>query len=968
MFTASLRDARSASFVLLNAIDEEPTAVGKSALSFNTFLKKSQGEETLTKSIGEKLNFSATELSVQPKASFGSLFSLNHQSPPPPVSFPGSIKTPEAKPALFSGLFSKTQPSESTEGKNGSKADFSKIAFVSKWTGKLRVENKAQDKLKKKISEKIEFKPPSHEYYDNSPVKPGLLFFQTLSKHCNQTQLRVNIPDMIIIYHVITWLFTDSSRVKARKEFELRDFVNAVGPGTESCSAVMRITNERGYGPRVVCLSWTEFNEKVNKLNFPLFGSFQRFVQTAGGHIVTMRLFYRTRGKASKAYSIKLPEDNSRFSLSTEFGVARLEVTELSSHIVETLSQITQRIIDFLQFHYFIRFDTMVLDFVKDQRGVIWLINCKGFLYDNNVSQARLKRQLSASKLDPTARHLQKDSSEDQLNSMHCKLCLLPYRPRELDKVLPFKMLLEYKHHATLNDRAMMDLSHLRASTIDNLSHTLRVCEICFMLVVSECELLKTESKLAKLLLIPEKEIDLTRDPEISQPNFMPAVMHQWRVLIHLEEMTLSPIVGLDPAWWLQYEYLGTVFSHKIGGKMVAIDGRRFDVRITRLHHFFAVMGAATKDTSQKVEIKVRLTYGEKWSAAVLEGSFSPLGKFAFDFSTSKAFVTTERVLLFSDTYEQGSLTVKVGLVLDKAVQAKKLPISIRRFGLLYIPDEVYITSQPLPDVWMEMFEASEFQRTEILSSRDEVERLYDPELDITEELEELNRIHPPKTTPILQKLRTNRLAQPRTRPPDISISGKVSLPSSMSNCTVHRSESFTVQRQQTRVAPLIRSKTPSPRTEMRPISAIKKKSEKDELEHEDTFNDLRALQCEETTVAESSEEIAAGVARYLLKRGSSVKTMRMLRRAESVGSMGQQVPTQSTLPIEPHPSNLLIAHGNTSIELISRPKPKRLKYKKTISTESDCFLDQSSTESFAKTKVRRAMNMSRVYGGLELM
>ena len=48
---------------------------------------------------------------------------------------------------------------------------------------------------------------------------------------------------------------------------------------------------------------------------------------------------------------------------------------------------------------------------------------------------------------------------------------------------------------------------------------------------------------------------------------------------------------------------------------------------------------------------------------------------------------------------------VTIGLAKDSEINLKSLPISIFKLGKIYIPQDDYVSSDPLPDIWMEIFE-----------------------------------------------------------------------------------------------------------------------------------------------------------------------------------------------------------------------------------------------------------------------
>lgn len=87
-------------------------------------------------------------------------------------------------------------------------------------------------------------------------------------------------------------------------------------------------------------------------------------------------------------------------------------------------------------------------------------------------------------------------------NSVQCSLCRLNYPKTEVTKIASMKMLFELKQH--LNKRGIFWFEHLDMFRGHQLS--CKLCDICYMLVVAEHELIDIEETVAWSLGIPKIE------------------------------------------------------------------------------------------------------------------------------------------------------------------------------------------------------------------------------------------------------------------------------------------------------------------------------------------------------------------------------------------------------------------------------------------------------------------------------
>ena len=78
---------------------------------------------------------------------------------------------------------------------------------------------------------------------------------------------------------------------------------------------------------------------------------------------------------------------------------------------------------------------------------------------------------------------------------------------------------------------------------------------------------------------------------------------------------------------------------------------------------------------------------------------------FASRMAEGSAVRTQKFLLLFTKEQQQFNIKITVGLVCDYQVLTNKLYAPLYRFYDVYFPDESYFNCDPLPVVWMELFE-----------------------------------------------------------------------------------------------------------------------------------------------------------------------------------------------------------------------------------------------------------------------
>jgi hypothetical protein len=151
----------------------------------------------------------------------------------------------------------------------------------------------------------------------------------------------------------------------------------------------------------------------------------------------------------------------------------------------------------------------LVLDFITDKNNVHWMFNMKHIKLDMSMSLNQ----------NP---NVQKKSLDELTCSVYCKLCGLLFKKDEASKTLTYKLLWEFSQH--LKKRGIsyydqFDVSH-------NSTRPCRVCDLCYMVVVSEHELIELEQQFARAQNIPIKDPYL-RVPIEKKAKHRPALLNE---------------------------------------------------------------------------------------------------------------------------------------------------------------------------------------------------------------------------------------------------------------------------------------------------------------------------------------------------------------------------------------------------------------------------------------------------------
>ena len=288
--------------------------------------------------------------------------------------------------------------------------------------------------------------------------------------------------------------------------------------------------------------SWEKFNDAIS------YGPdsesvIQQFIYSGNSRCSTVRLFYcnphaKQEQKETYAYNLqnRIPYESGKHRIEERSTICtskekQFEWFVMKGKVLEPYMYYAEQLVTFLLKSYGLRIEQIAIDFVKDARDVIYFTDVNGFKvyeYDKvchlallSDDQLLLRRQEA------------KDIQDKANNTVQCQLCRLSYKKSEVTKIVTFKMLYELKNH--LCKRGIFKFEYLENISESTLS--CKVCDICYMLVVAEHELIEVEKLYAISQNIPlEEKARKTSELKKVNADNIRSRLFQWRLLFYFQE------------------------------------------------------------------------------------------------------------------------------------------------------------------------------------------------------------------------------------------------------------------------------------------------------------------------------------------------------------------------------------------------------------------------------------------------
>ncbi|OMJ76036.1 hypothetical protein SteCoe_23177 [Stentor coeruleus] len=523
-------------------------------------------------------------------------------------------------------------------------------------------------------------------------------------------------------------------------------------PITDKVAAIIRSRDDLEGDLRKMLLDWNQFKVKMIGNEYVHSSIMQRYIKSPGGRPTVTRLYYTPYQKGNKAnYAYFLTSKHVGAELKSiqkcvvdtsnpEF----IDVFTKSGAALKPFESEANKIVQHLNRGYNIRIEEIILDFLTDDKGVVWLIGCKSIKVDKNTLTTCLQpvrdwwpeQKLSYYSKAPAekAKELQEEKKKGLMSFVHCKLCRLYYQNNELAHLVSVRMLMLYKVHVSRRMDLTWDTSHLKITSSTMLSQSVRVCQYCYMLVTSEFELIKIEEQLARILGVPYAELGYEEDPRLTvQLQFLPKQLTQWRIFLLCTK--IFDYQKLPKSFYLHFNFSGHITTFYINNLPITNEYEPYiPLSIARMHYLFSSPEKSIKSFLSMFIFEMRITHKEKFEEKVIAAT---KGKILSDLPSNmpygNALYQKKQMLFFNESNEtMCNLSINVGISCDKLIPSKKIKVMMNKQKDTYIPESQFMTTDPLPQEWLELLGYENPDETAFGPQIDE-EKFYCPQMTRTE-------------------------------------------------------------------------------------------------------------------------------------------------------------------------------------------------------------------------------------------
>lgn len=310
-------------------------------------------------------------------------------------------------------------------------------------------------------------------------------------------------------------------------------------------------------------------------------------------------------------------------------------------------------------------------------------------------------------------------------------------------------MLWELSQHLKKRGRELKNIEISHSST-----RPCRVCDLCYMVVVSEHELIELEQQFARAQNIPIKDPYL-RVPIEKKAKHRPALLSenlkQWRFMMYLEYLyfeaeDIGLFEGKDSNVDLDNIHLQIKISNLKNDFLVKLEradtqrdpelknvqwnGRQvYKLKLLRVYYFFSESLDIDNFLSE-TEIQIRLTHTKDWNNYIAHGSTKTLSN--FQRYREKGQKHESRVYLFFDNAKYCTLKMMGGLVCDGDFNTASM--NLHKFNGIYFPDEDFYNCNIFPEEWIEIFLGEhEYLQSEEIGEQEKKIQPYTPICTVSE-------------------------------------------------------------------------------------------------------------------------------------------------------------------------------------------------------------------------------------------
>ncbi|CAD8077133.1 unnamed protein product [Paramecium sonneborni] len=606
------------------------------------------------------------------------------------------------------------------------------------------------------------------------------------SEQSNQSvinRLQLWVPDTIVLNDREIpnyWLYSDSRGYVFRTDtFTSKNVISKLANYTSPDELVAVVKKQQfrnmelvGNEVKLVCCRDLQSQINANFSNRMDLCVIQKFVKSNGPKAFICRTIWR-KDKNPYCYIITNKEDffaqtNNPKTEMTKYATnvnlqnsCTIVNTCRGKYVDETVPYV-KNLLNYIYIHLHITFKEFSADFIKDESGIWWFINVKGFIIDKSPDKILWKsithygEEINEEGQPIIQEKIQtpKTKVADMCQKQKiCKYCEQSYPEQHLQYKMTLKMIIQTDKHLYWRGKTFnwIDRSDVTNLEVSNLYHEHKVCKQCYTLYKETEQLIELQLQFNKQLGLPSDQdkinqmltlkanqvnneivktgledskqiFNISATKQLILNNQSIPMIHntviknlnrfRFMILIHsIRDVPQS--VDLSKHYYIECN----IFDQKFKIKLDLIQGQLFDkgyfltLNRMRLYYFFSDQRKGWIEYVNQLKVLPMYLYQENVKIGVLELELQDL--------LSERVIRREFLKVFSvkDCYPilSWSLNLTLGLVDSGPVNVTRIKLQ-DHFGI-QLPNPDYCTCEPLPAEWMTILnqkkdvEYSKFER-----------------------------------------------------------------------------------------------------------------------------------------------------------------------------------------------------------------------------------------------------------------
>ncbi|KAM3146974.1 hypothetical protein pb186bvf_000690 [Paramecium bursaria] len=362
-----------------------------------------------------------------------------------------------------------------------------------------------------------------------SEMLPYIHFYKLLARNneSNVNRLKLWIPDTVVLNDKEMpnyWLYSDPKGFVFRTDtFTPKNVISKLANYTspDELVAVMKKQQFRsmelvGNDVKLVCCRDLPNSVSVMFQNRVDIMVVQKYVKSNGPKAFICRTVYR-KDKNPISYVITNKEDYFADNVKNEtlkyitnplqMGSCTIVQTCRGKYVDETIPYV-KNILTYLHIHLGVSFSEFAADFIKDESGIWWFINVKGFIIDRAPETLQIKNITHYGE-EIIGGVIQKQKKGELCSKIKmCKYCEQNYPEQLLSHKMTLKMIVQTDKHLYWRGKSFgwIERSDVTNLEVSNLYHEHKVCKQCYNLYKETEQLIELQLIFNKMLGVPVTE------------------------------------------------------------------------------------------------------------------------------------------------------------------------------------------------------------------------------------------------------------------------------------------------------------------------------------------------------------------------------------------------------------------------------------------------------------------------------